>query len=99
MDYAGTSGDVVIVAPGVSVEFTCTGPDGEFPPSWLLNGREAETEGDCYRSRLRRASELNATDILMINGNHNCNMFNMRCRIHSESQFLYLNNTTLTVQG
>ena len=32
LDYIDISAGVVVVAPGVSVEFTCTGPDGEFPP-------------------------------------------------------------------
>ena len=99
MDYTGISGDVVIVAPGVSVEFTCTGPDSEFPPTWFLNGRVAETEGDCYRSRLRRAGGLNATDTLTINGNYTCDMFNTHCKIYRESQFLYLHYNTLLVQG
>ena len=97
--FAGISGGVVIVAPAVSVEFTCTGPDGEFPPTWLLNEKAAESEGDCYTSRLRRAGGLNATATLTINDNHTCNVFNIRCRIYRESKFLYLHNTTLTVQG
>ena len=93
------SGGVVVVAPGVSVDFTCTGPDGEFPPTWLLNGRRAESDGNCYRSRLRRPEGLNVTDTLTVNGNHTCNVFNICCRIYRESQFLYLHNTTLIVQG
>ena len=97
--FAGISGDVINVATGVSVEFACTGPDGEFPPTWLLNGRAAKTEGDCYRSRLRSADESNATASLTINGNHTCNMFKARCRIYRESQFLYLHNNTLKFQG
>ena len=97
--YIGIGSDVIIVAPGVSVKFTCNGPDGEFPPTWLLNGRAAKTEGNCYRSRFRRTGGLNATASLTINGNHTCNMFKARCRIYRESQFLYLDNTTLTFQG
>ena len=89
----------MIVATGVSVEFTCTGPDGEFQPTWLVNGRAAPTEGDCYRSRLRRTGEQSLTATLTINGDDTCSMFNIRCRIFSNSQFMYLDNTTLTVQG
>ena len=97
--YIGIGGDVINVAPGVSVEFTCTGPDGEFPPAWLLNGRTAQTEGDCYRSRLRRNGGLNATATLTIYCNlDTCNNFHIHCRIQRE-QFLYLHDTTLTVQG
>lgn len=100
LDYIDISAGVVVVAPGVSVEFTCTGPDGEFPPTWLLNGRRAETEGDCYRSRLRRPGGLNVTDTLVVNGNRDtCNTFNVYCRIFIESRFLYMYKTTLTVQG
>ena len=97
--FAGVSGGVVIVAPGVSVKFTCTGRDGEFPPTWFVNGRVAAAEGDCYRSALIRTERLNVTATLTVNGNRTCNMFNTRCRIYRESQFLYLHNTTLTVQG
>ena len=97
--YIGIGGDVINVAPGVSVEFTCTGPDGEFPPAWLLNGRTAQTEGDCYRSRLGRNGGLNATATLTIYCNlDTCNNFYIHCRIQRE-QFLYLHDTTLTVQG
>ena len=99
LDCTGISAGVVVVAPGVSVEFTCTGSDGEFPPTWFVNGRIAETDGDCYRSALRRAGGLSATAILIINSDHTCNMFNTRCRTFRGSQFLYLHNNTLLVQG
>ena len=92
----GIGGDVINVAPGVSVEFACTGPD---PPTWFVNGRVAATEGDCFRSTLRRTEGLNLTATLVINGNHICSMFKAACRIYRESQFLYLHNTTLIVQG
>ena len=89
----------MIVAPGVTVEFTCTGPQGEFPPTWLLDGRAVATESDCYKSRLSESEGPNATATLTINCNHTCNMFTIWCRIKIESQFLYLHNTTLVVQG
>ena len=53
--FTGISGDAILVAPGVSVEFTCMGRDGEFQPTWFVDGRVAVTEGNCYRSRLIRA--------------------------------------------
>ena len=88
------------VAPDVTVKFTCSGPGSIIQPTWYLNGTFAETDGYCYRSRLRRLGELNATAILTISGNSDaCGDFNIYCRIFSESQFLYLHNTTLIVQG
>ena len=98
-NFAGISGDakLVHVAPGVSVEFSCTGPDH---PTWFLNGISVISEGNCYRSAYNRKSgELNATAVLTIKGNHTCNTFNVYCRILSEPQFFYLYNTTLTIQG
>ena len=98
--FAGISGDVMIVAPDVTIEFTCSGPVGSFQPTWFLNGTFAETDGYCYRSRLRRLGELNATATLTISGNYDaCGDFNIYCRIFRESQFLYLHNTTVTFEG
>ena len=98
--FTGISGDVMTVAPDVTVEFTCSGPVSVIQPTWFLNGTFVETEGNCYRSRLRRLRELNATATLTISGNYDtCGDFNIYCRIFRDSQFLYLHNTTLTVQG
>ena len=98
--FTGISGDVMTVAPDVTVEFTCSGPVSVIQPTWFLNGTFVETEGNCYRSRLRRLGEINATATLTINGNNDaCVDFNIYCRIFRDSQFLYLHNTTLTVQG
>ena len=98
--FTGISGDVMTVAPDVTVEFTCSGPVSVIQPTWFLNGRFAETDGNCYRSRLRRLGELNATATLTISGNYDaCDNFKIYCRIFRDSQFLYLHNTTLTVQG
>ena len=96
----GISGDVMIVAPDITVEFTCSGAVDSFQPTWFLNGRVAETEGNCYRSRLRRLGELNTTATLTISGNYDtCDNFKIYCRIFRELQFLYLHNTTVTFQG
>ena len=84
-----------MVAPGVTVELICTGPD----VAWYLNGRPASTHEDCYRSALRSAGDRNVTAILAINGNNTCDVFNVYCRIYRASQFLYIHNTTLIVQG
>ena len=65
--FTGISGDVMTVAPDVTVEFTCSGPVSVIQPTWFLNGTFVETEGNCYRSRLRRLGELNATATLTIN--------------------------------
>ena len=99
--FTGISADAVLVAPGVSVEFTCMGQDGEFQPTWFVNGRVAVTEGDCYRSRLIRAENpQNVMATLTINSNHDtCHTFNVFCRIYRESQFTFVHNTTLVVQG
>ena len=96
--HAGVSGDTMIVALGVSVEFNnCTGPADEyFQPTWFVNGRVAATEGDCYGSTLSGMDHYTAT--LVINGNHTCNNA-VFCRIYRESQALYLYNTTVIVQG
>ena len=82
------------VAPGVTVEFTCTGPDSI---NWFVNGRRAETLGDCYRSDIR-AEELNYVATLIITGNHTCSIFIIYCTVSREVH-LYLHNTTLLVQG
>ena len=98
--FAGISGDVMTVAPDVTVEFTCSGPASVIQPTWFLNGTFVETDGNCYRSRLRRLGELNGTATLTISGNYDaCDNFKIYCRIFRDSQFLYLHNTTLTVQG
>ena len=98
--FTGISGDVMTVAPDVTIEFTCSGPVSVIQPTWFLNGTFVETEGNCYRSRLRRLGELNATATLTISGNYDaCVDFNIYCRIFRESQFLYLHNTILTFEG
>ena len=58
------------VAPDVTIEFTCNGLVSVIQPTWFLNGTFVESDGNCYRSRLRRLGELNATAILTINGNN-----------------------------
>ena len=93
--FAGIGGGPIVVAPGVTVELICTGPD----VVWYLNGRQASTYGDCYRLTVRGAGDRNVTATLAINGNHTCDAFNVYCRIYSASQFLYIHNTTLIVQG
>ena len=97
--YAGICGDALIVAPDVTVEFICTGPVIASLPTWFVNGRVAVTKGNCYRLTIRRAAGINATATLTINGNHNCDTFNIYCRIYRDSRFLYLHNTTLRIQG
>ena len=84
-----------MVAPGVTVELMCTG----LAVLWYLNGRQTISDEDCYRLTSRRAGDRNVTATLAINGNHTCDAFNVYCRIYRESQFLYLHNTTLIVQG
>ena len=78
------------VAPGVTVEFTCTGPDSIV---WFVNGRRADTMGDCSRSNFRADD---SEDTLTITGNHNCSIFIISCRVSRE---VHLHNTTLLVQG
>ena len=92
---------MMTVAPGVTVKFdTCTGlaDQSTVEPTWFVNGKTAETEGDCYESIIT-AEGRNYTATLTINGNHTCNTFNVYCRIYRESQTLYLHNTTVTFQG
>ena len=98
--HAGTvSGDAMTVVPGVTVKFICTGPVDPFQPTWFVNRKSAETDGSCYKSTISDAEGQNYTAILMINGNHTCDTFNVYCRIYSGPQALYLHNITLTVQG
>ena len=99
--HAGTIGYAMIVAPGVTVTFTCTGPGDQsaVEPTWFVNGKFTVTDGGCYRSILRRAEGLIYTATLMINGNRTCDTFIIYCRIYRDSQFLYLHNATLTFQG
>ena len=84
-----------MVAPGVTVELICTGP----VVLWYLNGRQALSKEDCYRSTLRSAGGQNVTGTLAINVNSTCHGFNVYCRIDKESQSLYINNITLIIQG
>jgi len=91
----GVSGDVLIIAPGVTMEFTCIGK----VPLWFWDGQLAETDESCYRSRVRNHETLNATATLTINGNHTCGgTFNVYCRIVGDS-VIDLHHTTLTFQG
>ena len=97
---AGIDPTTMIIAPYVTAKFTCTGPYGEFPPKWLLDGRGALTKGDCYNSTLTETGDRNATATLTIGGNYDgCGDFNIYCRIFIQSQFLYLHNTTLEMEG
>ena len=84
-----------MVAPGVTVELMCTGP----AVLWFLNGRQAISDEDCYRSTQRRAGEQNVTATLAINVNNTCDAFHVYCRIYRESQFLYIHNITLIAKG
>ena len=84
-----------MVTPGVTVKLICTGPF----VLWYLNGSQALSDEDCYRLAFRRAGEGNVTATLAINGNNTCGAYNVYCRIDRGSQFLYLHNTTLIVQG
>ena len=84
------------VAPGVTVEFTCTGPDSIV---WFVNGRRANTLEDCYRSDIRAdedSERLNYTATLKVTGNHTCSIFIIYCRVSRE---VHLHSTTLLVQG
>lgn len=89
----------MIIASDVAIKLTCTVP--AVPPTWFVNGRVAVTEGDCYRSRLIRAENpQNVMATLTINSNRDtCHTFNVFCRIYRESQFTFVHNTTLVVQG
>ena len=91
----------MIIAPHVTVEFTCTGPYNEFPPGWLLNGKGALAVGDCYTHSTRtNTGDENATATLIIHGNSTqCKTFNISCRIYKDSQFLYPHNTTVEIEG
>ena len=93
--FAGIGGGPIVVAPGVTVQLICTGPD----IVWYLNGRQALSYEDCYRLTIRGAGDQNVTATLAINGNNTCDAFNVYCRIYRASQFLYIHNTTLIVQG
>ena len=90
----------MIIAPHVTAKFTCTGPYNEFPPKWLSDGKGLPTVGKCYNSTLTNTGDGNATATLIIHGNSTqCETFNISCRIFKESQFLYLHNTTVEIEG
>ena len=88
--FAGIGSDIIL-APGMTVQFTCTGPG---LPTWHVNGRVAVMGENCYRLAIRRAAGTNfITAILTISGNHTCDIFNIYCGIVvSESQLLYPRN-------
>ena len=96
----GIGADDIILAPGVTVQFTCTGPG---LPTWRVNGRVTVTKGNCYTLTIREAAGTNFTSaILAISGNHTCDTFNIYCTIQaSESRLLYLRNVqfSLIFQG
>ena len=91
----------MIIAPHVTAEFTCTGPYNDFPPKWLLNGTGQLDVGKCYNSnKTNTPGKRNATATLIIHGNSTqCGTFNISCRIYKDSQFLYLHNTTVEIEG
>ena len=91
----------MIIAPHVTAEFTCIGPYNDFPPKWLLNGKGQLDVGNCYNSnKTNTPGNGNATATLIIHGNSTqCETFNISCRIYKDSQFLYLHNTTVEIEG
>ena len=93
--------DATAIAAYATAEFTCTGPYGEFPPKWLLDGKGALTVGVCHNSTLTETRDGNATATLIIlNNDSTCDAFNISCRIFIwQSHFLYLHNTTLEMEG
>ena len=91
--FTGIGADDLILALGMTVRFTCTGP-GQLP-TWHVNERVAESNGNCYRLTIRRAAGMNSSAILTINGNQTCDTFNIHCGIVvSESQLLYARNVS-----
>ena len=93
--------DATAIAPYATAEFTCTGPYSNFPPRWLLDGKGALTAGECHNSTLTETGDGNATATLIIHSTDStCDAFNISCRIFiGQSQFLYLHNTTLEMEG
>ena len=83
----------MILASGVTVEFTCTGPG---LPTWYVNGIFAEgTQLDFSEA----GPELTAAT-LTISGNHTCDTVHIYCVVVvRESQLLYKHNISITFQG
>lgn len=95
----GCSGDAIIVAHNVTVNFTCTAPNGRILPTWFVNGRTVLTNGRGYRSIINTGRELTAT--LIINGNHISDTLNIHCEVYmaERQEFLPMHKTTLIIQG
>ena len=95
----GCSGGAIIVAHNVTVNFTCTAPNGRILPTWFVNGRTVLTNGHNYRSIINTGRELTAT--LIIDGNHISDTLNIHCEVYmvERQEFLPMHNTTLTIQG
>ena len=90
----------MVLTPGVTVRFTCTGP-GLGLPTWYVNGNFAAEgeENQCYRLNFSRARNL-TTATLTISGNLTCDIFNIYCTIQvSELEFRNLHNISLRFQG
>ena len=95
----GFSGGAIIVAHNVTVNFTCTAPNGRILPTWFVNGRTVLTNGYSYRSIINTGRELTAT--LIIDGNHISDTLNIHCEVYmaERQEFLPMHNTTLIIQG
>ena len=95
----GFSGDAIIVAHNVTVNITCTAPNGRILPTWFVNGTTVLTSGYRYRSIITTGRELTA--ILIIDGNHISDILNIHCEVYmtEKQEFLPMHNTTLKIQG
>ena len=85
----------VIIAPDVTTMFTCSAPNGLFPPTWLVNGSAVGAVGhQGYRSIM---NGMQAT--LTIDGNHTYDSLNVVCKVFKEGHLVPIRNITLTIRG
>ena len=99
-NFTGIGAGDIVLTPGVTVRFTCTGP-GRGLPTWYVNGKfAAEGEANqCYTLNFSGAKKL-TTAKLTINGNLTCDTFDIYCTIQvSELEFRNLHNISLGFQG
>ena len=95
--YSGIliSGNLVIIATDVTIEFTCNGSNDLFPPTWLVNGTAVGTVGhDGYSSVISGREST-----LTIDGHPTCDSLSLVCKILTEAILVTMHNITLIIQG
>ena len=101
INFTGIGAENIILPPGLTVRFTCTGPPELSLPTWYINGDFAVEgeESQCYRLNFPEDGNV-TTATLTINGNLTCDTFDIYCAVEvSKSEFRNQHNISLEFQG